>query len=269
MTIDLRTIQAAVLDMDGVLWRGPEPLPGVGEFFAFLRAQGIDYALATNNSTKTVQSYQERLASLGIPTRPEQVITSAVATMEHIRRHYAPGTPVYVIGEMGIRQALAEAGFPEDPAAARLVVVGLDFGLTYDMLKTATLRINAGADFIGTNGDLTFPLPEGIAPGNGSVLAALQAATGVKPLVIGKPEVAMFEVAVGRLGVEPGQVVMIGDRLETDILGAQRAGLKTILVLSGVVSAQEARASEIQADAVFEDVADLHRAWAQVLESVS
>jgi 4-nitrophenyl phosphatase len=265
MTINLGSIQAAVLDLDGVLWRGPQVLPGVAEFFAFLRQQGIGYALATNNSTKTVQSYQERLAGIGVPTTPEQVITSAVATTEHVRRHYPPGTPVYVIGDVGIRQALAEAGFREDPAEARLVVVGLDFGLTYDMLKTATLRIRAGADFIGTNGDLTFPLPDGIVPGNGSVLAALQAATGVKPLVIGKPEVAMFEVALARLGVEAGQAVMIGDRLETDILGAQRAGLQTILVLSGVVSEEQARESEIQADTVYEDVADLHRAWVQAL----
>ena len=201
--------------------------------FSFLRAQGTTTRWRPTTARKPCS--RTRNGQPGIPTRPEQVIVRRRTT--GVRRHYAPGTPVYVIGEAGIRQALAEAGFPEDPAAARLVVVGLDFGLTYDMLKTATLRINAGADFIGTNGDLTFPLPEGIAPGNGSVLAALQAATGVKPLVIGKPEVAMFEVAVERLGVEPGQVVMIGDRLETDILGAQRAGLKTILVLSGVVSA--------------------------------
>ena len=267
MTINLGSIRAAVLDMDGVLWRGPEVLPGVAEFFAFLREHGIGYALATNNSTKTVQAYQERLVSIGIPATPEQVITSAVATADHVRRHYPPGTPVYVIGDVGIRQALAEAGFPEDSAEARLVVVGMDFSLTYDKLKTAALRIRAGADFIGTNGDLTFPLPEGIVPGNGSALAALQAATGVKPLVIGKPEVAMFEVALARLGIGPDAAVMVGDRLETDILGAQRAGLGAILVLSGVVSAEHARESEIQADAVYEDVADLHRAWARALET--
>ena len=253
--------------MDGVLWRGSHVLPGVAEFFAFLRPHNIRYALATNNSTKTVQSYQERLAGVGVPAMPEQVITSAVATAEYIRRHYPAGTPVYIIGELGIRQALAEAGFREDPAEARVVVVGMDFDLTYDKLKTAALRIRAGADFIGTNGDLTFPLPEGIVPGNGSALAALQAATGVKPLVIGKPEAAMFEVALARLDVGPQQAVMIGDRLETDILGAQRAGLRTILVLSGVVTAEQARESEIQADAVYRDLADLHRAWALALEA--
>ena len=249
-----------------MLWRGPEPLPGVGEFFAFLRAQGIDYALATNNSTKTVQSYQERLASLGIPTRPEQVITSAVATTEHVRHHYAPGTPVYVIGEMGIRQALAEAGFPEDPAAARLVVVGLDFGLTYDMLKTATLRINAGADFIGTNGDLTFPLPEGIAPG---MARCWRAPGSDRRQAAGHRQARGRDVRGGR-GTAGRRAGAGGDdRRPAGNRHSRRAagGLKTILVLSGVVSAAAARVGFRRMPS--SKVADLHRAWAQVLESVS
>jgi 4-nitrophenyl phosphatase len=140
--------------------------------------------------------------------------------------------------------------------------VGLDFAVTYDKLKIATLLIRAGADFIGTNGDRTFPLPEGLVPGNGSILAAIESATDKKPLVIGKPEAAMFEVALLRMGTTPQQTLMIGDRLETDILGAQRAGLKAALVLTGTTSAQLASSSTIQADGVFASLADVYEAWA-------
>lgn len=269
MSIDFSSIRAAVLDMDGVLWRGSEVLPRVADFFAFLGENGLDFALATNNSTKTVESYVERLNGLGIPAQPHQVITSSVATGDYISRHYPAGTPVYIVGQDGIRQALAQRGYPEDAHNARLVVVGMDFHVTYDKLKQAALLIRAGAHFIGTNGDRTFPLPEGIAPGNGSLLAAIETATDVKPTVIGKPETAMFDVALARLGLAPEQVLMVGDRLETDILGGQRAGLRTALVLTGITTRAQAEADAIQADAVFDSLADLYAQWAAALERVS
>ena len=267
MSIHFSSIRAVILDMDGVLWRGTEVLPGIGEFFAFVEQHRIAFALATNNSTKTVDAYVERLNSVGVPAGPQNVVTSAVATAEYICHHYPPGTPVYTIGGEGIRRALAEQGYPDDPENAQIVVVGMDPALTYEKLKIATLRIRAGAHFIGTNGDLTFPLPEGLAPGNGATLAALQAATGVAPLVIGKPEKAMFEVALQRLGTSPEQTLMVGDRLETDIAGAQRARLSTALVLSGTTTREQAAISEIQADGVFESLPVLRAAWAECLES--
>lgn len=264
MALNLADVRAVVLDMDGVLWRGPDVLPQVPEFFAFLRARSVPYALATNNSTKTVETYIRRLDEIGVPAAPEQVITSSVATAAYIADHYDPATPVYIVGQDGIRHELARYGFREDPDHARLVVVGLDFAVTYDKLRTATLRIRAGADFIGTNGDRTFPVPEGLVPGNGSLLAAIQAATDVEPVIIGKPGAAMFEVAVQRLGVPADQALMIGDRLETDILGAQQARLKTALVLTGITTAEQAQTSDIQADAVYDSLADLLRAWQAV-----
>jgi len=269
MAIHFSSLRAVILDMDGVLWRGNETLPGVGGFFAFVQRQRIAYALATNNSTQSVEAYVERLNSIGVPAAPQNVITSAVATADYVRRHYPRGTPVYIIGGEGIRRALAEQEYPEDPERAKFVVVGLDKDLTYEKLKIATLRIRAGAQFIGTNGDLTFPLPEGLVPGNGAILAALQAATGVAPLVIGKPEKAMFEVALQRLGTSPEQTLMVGDRLETDIAGAQRAGLQAALVLTGTTTAEQARSSEIQADGVFGSLFELCAAWAECLESES
>ncbi|MBN1681275.1 MAG: HAD-IIA family hydrolase [Anaerolineae bacterium] len=266
MSIQLDTVRAVVLDMDGVLWRGGEPLPGVAEFFVFLTEQGIPFTLATNNSTKTVDAYVERLNNAGVPANPEQIITSAVATADYIAHHYPVDTPVYVIGETGIRRVLAELGYRHDPDNAQVVVVGLDFKVTYDMLKIATLRIRGGADFIGTNGDLTFPMPEGMVPGNGAFLAALQASTDVAPVVIGKPETAMFEVALSRMQTAPEHTLMIGDRLETDILGGQRAGLQTALVLTGITTEEESRTASIQADGVFDDLAALHAAWVSSLK---
>lgn len=269
MSPDFTHLKAAVLDMDGVTWRGSEILPGVPDFFDFLQANDIPYVLATNNSTRTVDSYVEKLNGLGIPAGPEQVVTSAVATSEYVVQHYDPAeTPVYIIGQEGIRRGLAEKGFREDPDAARLVVLGMDFSVNYEKFRIATLRIRAGADFIGTNGDITFPTPEGLVPGSGSLLALLSAATDVQPLVIGKPEPAMFEVALQRLGVRPAEAVMIGDRLETDILGANQAGLHSVVVLSGVTTAETARVSAIKAGAVFENLAAVQQAWEASLARV-
>lgn len=261
MPIHFSAIRAVVLDMDGVLWRGNEVLPGVADFFSFLQRNSVPFALATNNSTKTVESYLERLNSIGVPAGAPQVITSAVATADYMSHRYPAGTPVYIIGREGIRQALADRGYPVDPERAQVVVVGLDFSVTYDMLKTATLRVRGGAAFIGTNGDLTFPTPEGLIPGNGSLLAALQAATDTIPTVIGKPQSAMFETALERLGTQPEETLMIGDRLQTDIAGAKRAGWKTALVLTGTTTAEEAADFDQPPDAVFDSLAGLHAAW--------
>jgi len=261
MTLDFGSIRAVVLDMDGVLWRGGLPLPGVEAFFAFLQARAIPYALATNNSTATVEAYMSRLAQAGVPAGPAQIITSAVATAEYLSRRYPAETPLYVVGETGLHQALAEKGFPFDPHTARVVVAGLDRPLPYDKIRIAAERIRAGADFVGTNPDRTFPMPEGLVPGAGTVLAAITAATDVPPVVIGKPEPGMFEVAVERLGTTPETTLMIGDRLDTDILGAQRAGLRAALVLTGITTAEEAQAESIRADAVFDDLRALRAAW--------
>jgi len=266
MPISFPSIRAAILDMDGVLWRGTEVLPRVAEFFEFLQQRRIGFALATNNSTKTVEAYVERLNSIGVPAGPQQVITSAVATADYISRHYPTDTPLYIIGQQGIREALSAYGYHEDPARAALVVVGMDFEVTFEKFKIATLRIRAGADFIGTNGDRSFPTPEGLVPGNGSLLALIQTATDKAPLVIGKPETAMFEVALKRLGTTPQETLMIGDRIETDIWGAERAGLWSALVLTGTTTLDQAKESSIQPDGIFASLADLYEVWAASLQ---
>jgi 4-nitrophenyl phosphatase len=253
-----------IIDMDGVLWRGKQPLPGLAEFFAFLRDRHIQFVLATNNAAHTEEQYAERLASYGAPVAIDEILTSSSATAEHLASVLPAGSRVYTIGLQGVRDALTRRGFvlsEEDGVAA--VVVGIDWNLTYNQLKRATLLIRAGAIFVGTNPDKTFPAPEGIIPGNGALLAAIQAATGIDPIVVGKPEPILYRQATQRLGVPLEATAALGDRMETDILGGIRTGVRTILVLSGVTTPEELALFEYQPDWVFQDIIDVMKHWDQ------
>lgn len=258
----LSSLKGLIIDMDGVLWRGREPLPGIAEFFAFLRARGIRFVLATNNSSRTEAQVAERLAGYGAPVAIDEIVTSSTATAEYLASLVPAGSRVYAIGMDGVRQALTQRGFvlgEENGAAA--VVVGIDWRVTYDQLKRATLLIRGGAKFVGTNSDATYPAPEGIIPGNGALLAAIETATGVKPIVVGKPEPILYQQSLRRLNTPLEATAALGDRLETDIRGGIRAGLKTILVMSGVTTPELLAASDVQPDWVFEDILDLARHW--------
>lgn len=258
-------IAGVVLDMDGVLWRGDDPLPGFHDAFAWFAEKNIPYALLTNNSGKTQAQYVEKLARLGVDgVPPERILTSASATAAHLSGGYPAGTRVYVVGMDGIRTALEESGFDVvgEDGHADVVVVGIDFHLSYSKLKRAALLIRAGAAFIGTNADKTFPSSEGLIPGAGSLLAMLETATGVHPLVIGKPATPMFEAALRVTDTPAVKTLMVGDRLDTDISGAQAVGLKTALLLSGVATPEDMATGEIWADVAFETLEGLLRAWA-------
>ena len=165
------------------------------------------------------------------------------------------------MGENGVRTALLDRGFELVDHGGDYVVVGMDRSLTFDSLSRATLAIRAGATFIGTNPDMTLPVEEGQIPGNGAVLAALQAASGVEPFIIGKPEAALLEIGMERLGVTREGTAILGDRVETDILGGQRSGLITVLVLSGASTREDLRESGLEPDFLFENVAELVEAW--------
>lgn len=262
--LSLNDIHALIIDMDGVLWRGNSPLPGLSDFFDFLRTRSIPFILATNNSTKTPGQYLQKLAGFGVTAGPEHILTSSLATAAYLKSEFKDRATVYLVGQEGLHQAMREAGFTvlEDASQpADVVVAGAHFAVTYDLLKYATLLIRRGARFVGTNGDLTFPTEEGLIPGAGAILAAIEAATGVSPTIIGKPERFMFDVAVQKMGSEPGYTAIIGDRLETDILGGQRAGLKTILVTTGVDNEKTIPQKGIQPDAIFGGIDRLVRTW--------
>jgi len=259
--VDFSGIDGIVSDMDGVLWRGDSALPGLAELFAFARERALPVALATNNSAKSQREYVGKLERLGVAgVRESQIVTSRVATVDYLRRHHPAGSTVYVIGSPGLSEMIAAAGFVV-ATAAEIVVVGLDTALTYDKLARAALCIRAGASFIGTNGDVALPGEGGLLPGAGSILAALEAATGVAPTIIGKPQPAMFEAALHVLGTVAERTLMLGDRLATDIAGARRAGLKAALLLTGVTTAADIAASGFTPDATYPDLPALLADW--------
>lgn len=254
----LDRVQGFILDMDGVLYRGNTLRVGALGFIRFLNQRGIPYVCLTNNASRTSAMYQEKLESLGLPIDHTHVIGAAQAAAEWLAGHAAPGARVLPIGMAGLREELTRAGFTlVEQAPADFVVVGIDFDLTYERLKQAALAIRQRAQFIGTNPDTTFPSEEGLVPGNGATLAYLEAATGVTPTVIGKPHPAMMEVALAHLGLPHERVAMVGDRLNTDILGGYQAGLITILLRGGVTSDADLAHSALKPDHVFHDLGDL------------
>ncbi len=266
----LTQLRHCIIDMDGVLYRGSTPITGATAFLGFLRQRGIPFLLLTNNSTLTAEQYVAKLAGMGVAVEAECILTSAEATARYLAAIASPGTEVYAIGEDGVEAELTERGFVlRDDTKVAYVVVGFDRHFTYRKMATASLAIRGGARFVGTNPDKTFPSELGQMPGNGAVLAAIEASTDTAPVVIGKPKPAIFELALQKLGAEAATSAVVGDRLDTDILGGQRVGLVSVLVLSGVTSAQQLRGSSIAPDLVYKDVAALHRAWRDAVSADS
>ncbi|NOQ15457.1 MAG: HAD-IIA family hydrolase [Methyloprofundus sp.] len=246
MTAPFTNIHALIIDMDGVLWHGEQAIAGLNEFFQLLRARPMPFVLATNNASHTNAQYINKLARMGVTVAAEEILTSGMATALYLAEHKDPAnTRIFVLGEDGARLPLLEQGFTltdlyqlntaETPnAGADIVVCGKDETLNWDKLSTATLNLQKGAEFIATNADLTLPTERGLVQGNGAILAALQAATGRTPTVIGKPESIIYQQALTLLGTSAEQTIAIGDRLDTDILGAVRTGMRSLMVLTGV-----------------------------------
>jgi 4-nitrophenyl phosphatase len=253
--------------MDGVLWHGDTPLPGLADFFKFLRANDIRFMLATNNSSLMPTQYSDKLARFGVQIPPEQVLTSSLATAAYVSGVCKRSASVYVIGGDGIRNALENEDLILSEHAAECVVVGWDRRLTWGKLRTASLLIHRGAQFVGTNPDNSYPTEEGPAPGNGAQLAAIQATTGVAPVVVGKPEPWLFLEAMRRMGATPHTTATVGDRIETDIEGGRRAGVLTILLLSGIARRDDVSSSPTRPDMVLDDIRELEAVWRDALEA--
>lgn len=257
-----RNIKGLILDMDGVLWSGNQPLLDMPRFFDRLKAIGMPVVYATNNGTRSIEMYVDRLAEFGVKAEPWQVVNSAIATAEYLCKQFPNGGLVYVVGEAGVLHALKEKGFepisdPSTTADPVAVVAGMDRAMNYEKLARAALFIRDGKPFIFTNPDLTFPTPRGLVPGAGALMAYLEASTGVRPTIIGKPEPHLYRFAMERLGTAPSETLAVGDRLDTDILGGQRAGCPTVLVLSGVTTPEEARRWQPQPDLTLDNLAEL------------
>lgn len=258
-------IHNLILDMDGVLWRGETPLGDLPRFFATLDELGLGYMLATNNATRTRDQYVHKLGQMGVKMPAGRILTSSETTGAYLERHYPQETRIFVVGEIGLWDALRQRNFalietaemlPTDKTAD-LVVVGFTRQTNYTELANAAVLINRGARFIGTNPDKTIPNELGLLPGAGSYLAFFEAATGREPTIIGKPNRFIFEEALRRLDARPEETAMVGDRIETDILGANKVGLQTILLMSGVTGERRLAESEIRPDIVLDDVSAL------------
>lgn len=250
-------IKALIIDLDGVVWRSYEPIGNTAEIFNRIKECGLKFVLATNNSTKTPRQYQERLANIGLQIQPNQVITSSIAAASLLKKRFPEGGSVFIIGEDGLCEALEQAGFHAGEKDVVAVIAGLDRYISYEKLSKATLLIRSGVPFYGTNPDLTFPTPKGFTPGAGAILAAVQAATGVEPIIAGKPHKAMIQAALNQLRVRADQALVVGDRLETDILAGQNAGCKTALVLSGASTSQQLEAWDPKPDVVCDSLEQL------------
>ena len=260
--MNLPNIKALILDMDGVLWRDSSPIGDLPAIFARICECGLKVALATNNATRTVHEHLEKIGGFGVRLEPWQIISSAAAAANVLSKNFPNGGAVFIVGENGIQRALEERGFtpiidPDDETRPVAVVGGIDRAITYQKLRRATLHIRAGIPFYGTNPDKSFPTPEGLIPGAGAILASIEAATDVKPIIIGKPEPAMMYMALEKLGTTPEETLVVGDRLETDIAAGQAAGCKTALVLSGVSTREQAEKWIPAPDFIIDDLSTL------------
>ncbi len=253
----INNIKSLILDMDGVLWRANEPIVDLNYIFSRIKASGLKFVFATNNASRHTEDYVAKFADLGIEITKEQVFTSARATAGLLASRFPDGGNLFIIGMPGMIKTFNDFGFQHSTDGALAVVAGIDFSIDYQKLSAATLKIRDGIPFIGTNPDVSFPTPVGQAPGAGSIIAAIEAASGVKAEIIGKPKAAMFVQAMKYLGTSPSDTLVVGDRLDTDILGGQNAGAKTCLVLSGVTNQEQAKTWTPQPDLILNDLSEL------------
>jgi 4-nitrophenyl phosphatase len=249
--------RAILFDLDGTLYRGGERVPGADRLISRLMDVGIPCWFVTNNSSRTPGEVAEHLVRLGIPASAGQVITSALASADYASRHY-PGCRAYVIGEAGLKESLGDAGIrivgEGDTKPADVVVQGIDRNFSYEKLASAVRHMLDGAAYILTNPDLLLPNDRGLQPGAGSLSAALQAASGKKPVIIGKPSAILMDYALKQARAKSEEVWVVGDNPFTDIAAAKRAGCPSVLTLTGICSAgdweEQCRSAGVVPDAV-------------------
>src|SRR5690349_7023656 len=247
-------IKGLILDMDGVLWKADAPIGDLPSIFARIEALGLKVVFATNNGTRSPQQYVERLAGFGVRVEPWQVVTSSLCMAHLLGQKYEQGTSFFAIGEQGVFEALHEKNFRTLSVAeapeAQAVVMGIDRQINFEKMREATLLVRAGKPFYATNPDKTFPTPRGEIPGAGAWISVVVTATQVEPVYAGKPYPFIFELALERLGLRKQETLVVGDRLDTDIIAGQTFGAPCALVLSGVSTREQAGAWTPKIDVV-------------------
>jgi glycerol-1-phosphatase len=250
-----------LIDLDGVVWIGREPVPGSAEALRELLAAGKRLVFVTNNPGRLPAAYAARLRELGIEVGEERIVTAGIVAARLAAETAGPGGEALVIGAEPLREMVAAAGArlldAADAERAAVVVVSGHKGFDYAELRAAKRALDAGAGLIATSRDPTMPYPGGELPGTGAVLAAVEVASGRRATLAGKPERHLFELAAERAG--GGRLAMVGDRISSDIDGGRRAGLETVLVLSGTTSQEQAALADPAPDHVLDDLAGLLR----------
>jgi 4-nitrophenyl phosphatase len=254
-------IKSLIIDMDGVIWRADAPIGDLASIFDRIRARGLKFVFATNNSTRTSEQYVVRLNEFGVEVEPWQVVTSSQAAVHAMAQKFPPGTRVFMIGEDGLRLPLEERGFEvlsvDDAPQAEVVVMGLDRAINFQKAVEATLLVRRGIPFYATNPDKTFPTPRGLIPGAGAWYSIVTTATGVEPIVAGKPFPFLMELSLEKLNTSKEETLVVGDRLDTDIAAGQAIGCPTALVLSGVATREQAESWKPKIDFIVDDLASL------------
>lgn len=256
-TLSLPAIDAFIIDLDGTTYLGDHLIPGAALFFRRLRTAGKRYAFYTNNSSRSGDAYRRKLTGLGVPVTREQIITSTDATIAWLNGRPNGQRRIYPIGTKSFERELTRAGFTLTDRRVGSVVAGFDRTLTYAKVETACRLIRSGARFVATHPDLLCPTPTGPVPDCGAITAMLTAATGVEPIVCGKPSRAMLRTAMQRLGTTRRRTAIIGDRLYTDIRMGADCGVTTILVLTGEATRAAARTSPYRPDHIVDRLTDI------------
>lgn len=255
-------IKAVLLDLDGTVYLGEQAIPGAPEFVAHLKERGMSYLFVTNRSNRRPDVIADHLVSLGIPCTVDEILTSAQATVA-----YVGGGSAYVVGEEGLLHEVEKVGMTLTDNSPDWVIVGFDREFTYRKLKIACECIDAGGRFIATNPDKGLRLERGVSPGTGAIVAAVEAGCGVAPMVIGKPERLIMDMALERLSLAANEVLAIGDNMDTDILAAHRAGIPSVLILEGISKPEDVECAEVKPTWVVDTYADLMSRFSTMLRN--
>ena len=254
--IDFNQKKGFICDMDGVIYHGNRILPGVAEFIQWLHDENKEYLFLTNNSGYTPRELQQKLARMGLDVQEEHFYTSALATAAFLKEQ-SPGCSVFAIGEAGLLNALYDAGITMNDVNPDYVVVGEGRTYSLDPMTKATNMVLQGAKLIGANSDVSGPIENGIAPACRALIAPIEMATGTQAYFCGKPNPLMMRTGLRILGCHSGDAVMVGDRMDTDVISGMESGMSTVLVLSGVSTAETVKTYAYRPTIVLDGVGDI------------